>query len=331
MSDELRPKGLILNNNDKLQRLRSGMISDSTKANNTNNFELLDVQALVPYKDHCFNIKSDQELDEMAESIKMLGLLQPIIVRPLGSMGNGKYEILAGHNRWYAAQRAGFSEIMAKVMVVDDATAELIMLDTNLKQRLSLSPMELAKAYAREIQALKDKNLRQEFLRQIEEEGKNTKEVTERREIIALRYDTSPKTVSRYLRLNQLIAPFAKMVDDEQLSIRAGEQLSFLSHSEQEMLFTYIDSDQKLSEAMAESIRSTKEANGHLSEQMLKALMPKEKIVIVDPYKSVAKGINKFFKKYKKENQLMDPDALQAVMIEAAEKYLRSHEQKNEG
>ena len=107
-------------------------------------FEEFNLDNLVPFKNQPFKVYSNDEMKELKDSIERIGLQNPIIVRRLE---NNKYEILAGHNRARAFKELGKEKIPAIIQDVDDDTAQMIMIDTNIVQRQNMTTMERAKAY----------------------------------------------------------------------------------------------------------------------------------------------------------------------------------------
>ena len=113
----------------------------------------LDVESLIPFKDHPFREYPEEKMQEMVESVTEHGILMPILVRPIDS-GEG-YEIISGHNRVEACIRAGIKKIPATIREMDDDTGVILMVDSNLRQRDKLLPSEKARAYQMKMEAIK--------------------------------------------------------------------------------------------------------------------------------------------------------------------------------
>ena len=109
---------------------------------------------LFPFKDHPFLPYTEERMEEMVESVKEYGVMAPIIARP---RKEGGYEIISGHNRVEACQRAGIEKVPVIIREMDDDTAIILMVDSNLKQRDKLKPSEKAKAYKMKMEALERK------------------------------------------------------------------------------------------------------------------------------------------------------------------------------
>ena len=111
------------------------------------------VVSLFPFQNHPFKLYTDEKMQEMVESINDNGILLPILIRPRNN-GDG-YEIISGHNRVEAAKRAGLSEVPSCVKEMDDETATIAMIDSNLKQREKLLPSEKAFAFKMKLEAIR--------------------------------------------------------------------------------------------------------------------------------------------------------------------------------
>ena len=120
---------------------------------------MLPLEAIHPFKNHPFRIVDDEEMRKTAESIREYGILVPAIVRPLE---NGEYEMISGHRRRYASMLAGRDTMPVIVREMDDDTATILMVDSNL-QREHILPSERAKAYQMKMEALKHQGMRHDL------------------------------------------------------------------------------------------------------------------------------------------------------------------------
>lgn len=187
---------------------------------------------LHPFKNHPFEVRDDEEMQNMVESVKEFGILTPAIVRPRQA---GGYEIVSGHRRTHAAVKAGLTEIPAIVREMDDDKAICLMVDTNI-QREHITPMEKARAYEMKLNALK----RQGERRDITSSQFETKLRAD--EVVARDAGESRATVQRFIRLNKLIPELQELVDDGKLKFNPAVEISYLKPSEQEEFYEYIDS-----------------------------------------------------------------------------------------
>lgn len=190
----------------------------------------LPVAKLIPFEGQPFRPYSTEKLQELAEDIKDNGILSPIIVRPYV----GRYQILAGHNRTSAAKLIGLETVPCIVKEVDDNTARLIVVNTNLNQREELLPSEKAFAYKMQMEAMKQQGKRTDLT------SDQVDRKLETAEYIAQSNSISGPQVRRFVRLTYLIKPLLDMVDEKQLAFMVGVNLSFLKENEQTRLHEYI-------------------------------------------------------------------------------------------
>jgi len=190
-----------------LDNLFEPTIKEATKDANSNTLAL---GLLHSFKGHPFKMYTEERMTEMVESVKEHGVIAPILVRP-NKYGDG-YEIISGHNRVEACRRAGIKEIPATIRDLDDDTAIILMVDSNLRQRDKLLPSEKAKAYQMKLDAIRRKAGRP---------TKNSGQVDlnyplgkQTRDIVGEEAGDSGKQVSRYIRLNNLIPALIEYVDE---------------------------------------------------------------------------------------------------------------------
>ena len=173
---------------------------------------------------------------EMVESVQEQGVITPILVRPRNE--GGGFEIISGHNRVEACRRAGIETIPATIRDLDDDTAIILMVDSNLKQREKLLPTEKAKAFKMKMEAMKRQGARSDLTSsQI-----GTKLRTD--QIIANEAGESRNQVQRYIRLNSLIPALQEAVDDGRLAFNPAVEVSYLDEADQEIVQEIMDRDQ---------------------------------------------------------------------------------------
>lgn len=217
-------------------------------------------------------------MEKMVESIRENGVISPIIVRP---KEDGTYEIISGHNRVEACRRAGFIFIPSFIREVDDATAVILMVDSNLRQREKLLPSEKAKAYQMKMEALKrqagrpSKNSSHDG---INFQGKST------REIIGEEAGDSRNTVHRLLRLNNLSPALMGMVDDGKLALTPAVEISYLDSADQEIVQEILERDQvspSLSQAQKlRKLSDTKKINDREIDRVLTVEKPMYETIV---------------------------------------------------
>lgn len=209
------------------------------------------IESLVPYRDHKFKLYEGERLNDMVQSIKTNGVLNPIIVQPLEE--SGKYEILAGHNRCNAAKIAGLTVIPCIVkngLTDDEATAYVV--ETNLMQRsyndMSVSEQAavIAYRYSKIFSEEKTAAIRSE-LQSIEngdfsEASEENAVYSGKNKLLAVgtEYKLSKNSVARLLRINTLTSELKQSIDLDLLPVRAGVELSYISEAAQKAVFEYM-------------------------------------------------------------------------------------------
>ena len=230
----------------------------------------LPLSELHPFPGHPFKVKDDEAMMETADSIRRYGVLVPAIARP---SPDGGYELVAGHRRYRASELAGRDTMPVIVRELDDDTATIIMVDSNL-QRESLLPSERAFAYKMKLEAMK---------RQAGRPSKNSAQVgrnfdgKESRELLAEQVGQSRNQISRYIRLTELIPQLLDMVDEKKIAFNPAYELSFLKPEEQAMLLDAMDSEQATpSLSQAQRLKKFSQ-EGSLTMEMMRTIMGEEK------------------------------------------------------
>ena len=196
--------------------------------------EEIPLSELTPFKDHPFKVKNDEEMTALMKSIADAGVLSPALARP---KEGGGYELISGHRRLAACKALGMETMPVIVRQLTDEEAVITMVDSNL-QREHILPSEKAFAYRMKMEALKRKAGRRE--KNSSQVATNYDTATE----IGKRAGESRDQVFRYIRLTYLIPEILQMVDDGKIALTPAVELSYLLDSEQEMLFSIMDSDE---------------------------------------------------------------------------------------
>ena len=210
-------------------------------------------------------------MDELVDSIKQSGVLTPVIARP---HKDGGYEILSGHRRVKACELAGITEIPVVVKNLDDDTATILLVDSNL-QREHILPSEKAFAYQMKLEAMKRKAGRplEENRGQIVHNYSEQKS----RDELGTQTGDSGRQIQRYIRLTNLIDPILQMVDDNQIAMNAAVELSYLGSKEQAAVMQSIEKeDTSPSIAQAKKIRKFHQ-DGKLNEAVIDSIMMEQK------------------------------------------------------
>lgn len=210
-----------------------------------NKITLLPLSELHDFPNHPFKVRDDEAMQETTESIRQYGVLVPAIVRP---REGGGYEIIAGHRRRHGSELAGLSAMPCIVRQMDDDTATILMVDSNI-QRENILPSERAQAYKMKLEAIRRKagrpakeaeNLPEENCDQVGHNFDGKRSV----EIVADETGESKSQVQRYIRLTELTPELQQMVDEKKIGMTPAVEISYLKPEEQQMLLTAIDSEQ---------------------------------------------------------------------------------------
>ena len=180
------------------------------------------VEKLRPFAGHPFKVKDDDEMNTLIESIQTQGVLSPLIVRPIEN--TDEYEVISGHRRLHAAQKAGITEVPALIYALDRDAAAIAVVDSNL-HREHISPSEKAFAYRMKLEAMSRQGHRSDLTS--DQLGRKL----ETAEIIAQQSDDSKSQVRRYIRLTYLIPEFLEKMDQGEIALSVGVELSFLDES----------------------------------------------------------------------------------------------------
>lgn len=182
------------------------------------------VSKLRPFEGHPFKVKDDDEMNTLIESVQTQGVLSPLIVRPIEN--TEEYEVISGHRRLHAAQKAGITEVPALIYALDRDAAAIAVVDSNL-HREHILPSEKAFAYRMKLEAMSRQGHRSDLTS--DQLGRKL----ETAEIIAQQSDDSKSQVRRYIRLTYLISEFLEKMDQGEIALSVGVELSFLDESSQ--------------------------------------------------------------------------------------------------
>ncbi len=227
-----------------------------------------DIKELKPYAEQPFKVLLDASMDELCESIQQYGVLSPIIARP---HKDGGYEILSGHRRVKACELLGLEEVPVVVKELDDDTAAILLVDSNL-QRENILPSEKAFAYKLKLEALKHQGKRIETT-----SGQFVQKSKTSVEMVGETVGESYKQVQRYIRLTNLIDPLLDLVDKNEMAMSAGVELSYLGSKLQTEIYKIVEREATPpSIAQAAKLRKTAE-EGNLDEATLEFILTAQK------------------------------------------------------
>ena len=191
------------------------------------------ISNLHPFEGHPYKVIDNEEMEALTESILQNGIVSPLIVRPLENT-DSEYEVISGHRRLYAAQKAGLTDVPALIYSIDRDAAAILLVDSNL-HREHILPSEKAFAYKMKLEAMKHQGWRTD-LTSAQVGGK-----LETAEIIGGESGDSRNQVRRYIRLTNLIPEILQYVDDGRISFSPAVELSFLNEQEQYDLLEQIE------------------------------------------------------------------------------------------
>lgn len=274
--------------------------------------QILPLSELHPFEGHPFQVRDDEEMDKMVDSVKEYGVMTPAIVRP---RRDGGYEIVAGHRRCHASQRAGVDTMPCIVRDMDDDTAIILMVDSNC-QREHILPSEKAKAYQMKLEAIKRQGRRSDLT-----SGQVVQKLSV--EKVANESGDGYKTVQRFIRLNNLSPDLMQLVDDGRLKTTPAVELSYLTPEEQEEFLSYMEEEgctpslsqaQKLKAASKESVLTKDTIHGIMSARS-PSVKPREPQLTI----AVSK-VERYFPKG------FTSDQMQNLIVKLLENYYRSHQ-----
>ena len=197
---------------------------------------IIPVELIDDFPDHPFQVKDDESMAQLVESIRMNGVLNPIILR---KKEGERYEIIAGHRRKYACRKLDIKLIPSIVRELSRDEAVIEMVDSNL-QREHILPSEKARAYKMKMDAMRSQGKRTD-LTSATVVQKLTENTT--RAVIAAENGESHEQVRRYIRLNELTPELLEFVDEGKIGMRPAVELSYLQEDEMRDLVDYIDTE----------------------------------------------------------------------------------------
>lgn len=228
---------------------------------------MIPVNQIHEFKNHPFKVLDDEDMRKTVDSIREYGVLVPVIIRP---DGNGEYEMISGHRRRYASIMAGKKEVPAIIREMDDDTATILMVDSNL-QREHILPSERAKAYKMKMEALKHQGKRTGLtscqvgtrLRADEELAKQTGE--------------SARTVQRFVRLNNLIPELLDLLDEKKIAFNPAVEISYMKQEEQKEFYEAMEIAQTTpSLSQAQRLKKSSQ-EGKCTAELIERIMDEEK------------------------------------------------------
>ena len=254
---------------------------------------------LHTFKDHPFRVVDDEAMQRTVESVAQFGVLAPALARP---RSEGGYELVAGHRRMRASELAGLETMPVIIRQMDDDTATIAMVDSNL-QRETLLPSERAFAYKMKMEAMKHQGERTDLTSgQLgrKSDGK------ESRELIAEQTGESARQVQRFINLTNLIPELLDMVDRKEIAFNPAVELSFLKKEEQKGFLEAMDYGQSTpSLSQAQRIKKLSQA-GMCTQEAMNTIMNEEKKSELDTVTLKNDVLRKYFPRSYTPKQMQD-------------------------
>ena len=268
------------------------------------------------FPNHPFQVRQDEDMAEMVESIKKYGVLVPALVRP---KEDGSYEMVAGHRRKFAAALAGIAEIPCIVRHLTDDEAIVIMVDSNL-QREKILPSEKAFAYKMKLDAIKRQGQRTDLTSSPLDNKLKGK--TSAQQVSQKSGDSQPQ-IYRFIRLTELIPPVLQMVDDGKIAFRPAVELSYLSKEQQESLYSTMECED-CTPSLAQAIKMKEfSRDGKLTDEVILSIMQEEKPNQKEQFKMPKERISKYFAPGTPAQKIED------TIIKALELYRKRERQRD--
>ena len=270
--------------------------------------DYLPIDKLRPFEGHPFQIRDDEEMDQLVWSVLTQGILTPIVVRPLDT---GQYEVISGHRRVHACQKAGITQIPALIYTLDRDAAAIALVDSNL-HRERILPSEKAFAYKLKMDALNH-------------QGKTSGQVGQKwtRDTMAESSEDSSRQIQRYIRLTNLIPQILHMVDEGRIALTPAVELSYLNEQEQqELLETMESEDCTPSLSQSQQLKKLSQ-QGELNVDRIFDLLSQRKPNQEDKIGFLVKDIRKYFPKN------YTTVRIQETILQLLQNYERSWKRRN--
>ena len=265
------------------------------------------VSKLRPFEGHPFKVKDDEEMNTLIESVQSVGILSPLIVRPIEN--TDEYEVISGHRRLHAVVKAGITEVPALIYALDRDSAAIAVVDSNL-HREHVLPSEKAFAYNLKMEAMSHQGKRTDLTScQV-----GTKLRTD--EIMAENSNDSARQIQRYIRLTNLIPELLEFMDEGKMALSVGVELSYLDdQSQYDVLEQCEQNDCTPSYSQAVEIKKRFQ-DGQLSAYNIEEIMAREKPNQRETIKFPVEKLLKFAPN-------ADPKQLEDFVLKACEHYRR--------
>ena len=265
----------------------------------------IELRLIHPFKNHPFKVVDDEKMQDLVESIRVNGVLSPVLLR---EAGHGQYEMISGHRRMHAAELAGLDSIPAIIRDLNDDEATIVMVDANI-QREELLPSEKAFAFKMKMDAMRHQGATS---------GHDVQKLTQ--QIVGEESGFSGRQITRYIRLTEIIPELLEMVDSKRISFVLGVDISYIDKEIQKWLYEYIHDNGVIKPEQVAALRKRLESGSINQSQMvmilndnLKGRLPSRKVALSE------KKLNQYFPaSYSSED-------MEGVIIALLEDWKQSH------
>ena len=223
----------------------------------------IEIEKIRPFKDHPFKVVDDEKMQDLVESIRVNGVLSPVLIRPVG---NDRYEMVSGHRRMHAAQALGLERIPAIIREMTDDEATVKMVDSNI-QREELLPSEKAFAYKMKMDAM-----RRQAGRPTKENPRQIVGNYETADVVGKENGESGRQVQRYIRLTELLPELLDLVDKKRLQFTVAVEISYIDSEVQKWIYEYIRENGQIRLNQVTALR-TQMQMGAISQQKMIAVL----------------------------------------------------------
>jgi len=241
------------------------------------------------FPDHPFQVKDDDAMQNMVESVQKFGVLTPAVAR---QKEDGRYELVSGHRRKRACDLAGIDTLPVIVRQMSRDEAIIFMVDSNLQREIIL-PSEKALSYKMKLEAMKRQGKRTDLT--CAPVGHKLVEGKKSRDILAEESGDSKTQIQRYIRLTELIPPILQMVDDNKMAFRPAVEISYLPKEEQQSLLDTMEYED-CTPSLAQAIKMKQfSQEGRLNGDVILSILSEEKPNQKEQFKIPKERISKYF------------------------------------
>ena len=265
----------------------------------------IEIDKIDDFENHPFNVKDDEEMRKLMESIVQHGVLSPVVVRPKIYGDDGfpeRYEMISGHRRMFACKKLGLEKIPAISRELSKEEAIITMADSNM-YRENILPSEKARAYKMKLEAISKQGKRYDLTcAPVERKSVGIKS----RDIVASDSGESREQVRRYIRLNYLIPELLQMVDENKIAFRPAVELSYLTEKEQYSLLEIMEVEDCTPSLTQSQKFKELSRNGELTAEKLSEIMSQPKANQKEKISFSADELRQYFPKSYTDNEIKE-------------------------